>query len=884
MKYHWIAAAALIVCSCSVEEISDSLANNGYPSEVTARIDDYTATPETRAYVDENMKILWNQDDRISLFNKYTYNKEYLFKGSDGANSGVFKEVTTNDVVVGNPLDKVYAVYPYMELTEVSNSGVITLELPSEQTYKKNSFGRGDNVMVSATTNTDLVFRNLCGYLVLKLYGDNVSVESISLRGNNGEILAGKADVTADVGSTPTMAFRAAGVSNTITLNCEPPVKLGSSSNDATIFWIVVPPTKFSGGFTLTVTDPEGNVFVKESLSEKEIVWNSTYRVSALKVVPEYTGNIAVKSISLNKTSLSMVEGQSETLVATVAPENATDKAISWTSSDQSIVAVDEDGTLNALSPGTTIITAQAGLKKATCKVTVNEAKNNVIYYTSVDRFVVRPSDYRLFGANILSNEYKNGQGIMVFDGDITEIGSYAFRGSTYLSSVILPNSVTSIGGGAFLGCTGLTSITIPDSVTSIGNFAFDGCTGLTSITIPDSVTSIGGSAFNGCTGLTSVTIPDSVTNIGGSAFQGCTGLTSITIPDSVTSIGNGAFLGCTGLTSITIPDSVTSIGGSAFSDCTGLTSITIPDSVTSIEGYAFRGCTGLTSITIPDSVTNIGSNAFQGCTGLTSITIPDSVTSIGNGAFLGCTGLTSITIPDSVTSIGGSAFNGCTGLTSATIPTCVISNPFANVFGNCENLTSVVINRGVTSIGSNAFNGCTGLTSITIPDSVTSIGEYAFQRCTGLTSITIPNSVTSIGSNAFNGCTGLTSITFPDSVKSIGDFAFWGCTGLTSITIPDGVRSIGRSAFSRCSGLTSVTIPGSVTHIGSDAFYGCTGLTTFTVLASYPPTISSSYSGPLGDSIADNLTIYVLEESVELYKTDPGWSWYSSNIQAIPE
>ena len=792
MKYHWIAAAALIVCSCSVEEISDSLANNGYPSEVTARIDDYTATPETRAYVDENMKILWNQDDRISLFNKYTYNKEYLFKGSDGANSGVFKEVTTNDVVVGNPLDKVYAVYPYMELTEVSNSGVITLELPSEQTYKKNSFGRGDNVMVSATTNTDLVFRNLCGYLVLKLYGDNVSVESISLRGNNGEILAGKADVTADVGSTPTMAFRAAGVSNTITLNCEPPVKLGSSSNDATIFWIVVPPTKFSGGFTLTVTDPEGNVFVKESLSEKEIVWNSTYRVSALKVVPEYTGNIAVKSISLNKTSLSMVEGQSETLVATVAPENATDKAISWTSSDQSIVAVDEDGTLNALSPGTTIITAQAGLKKATCKVTVNEAKNNVIYYTSVDRFVVRPSDYRLFGANILSNEYKNGQGIMVFDGDITEIGSYAFRGSTYLSSVILPNSVTSIGGGAFYGCTGLTSITIPDSVTSIGNFAFDGCTGLTSITIPDSVTSIGGSAFNGCTGLTSVTIPDSVTNIGGSAFQGCTGLTSITIPDSVTSIGNGAFLGCTGLTSITIPDSVTSIGGSAF--------------------------------------------------------------------------------------------NGCTGLTSATIPTCVISNPFANVFGNCENLTSVVINRGVTSIGSNAFNGCTGLTSITIPDSVTSIGEYAFQRCTGLTSITIPNSVTSIGSNAFNGCTGLTSITFPDSVKSIGDFAFWGCTGLTSITIHDGVRSIGRSAFSRCSGLTSVTIPGSVTHIGSDAFYGCTGLTTFTVLASYPPTISSSYSGPLGDSIADNLTIYVLEESVELYKTDPGWSWYSSNIQAIPE
>ncbi|MDD7292821.1 MAG: leucine-rich repeat domain-containing protein, partial [Clostridiaceae bacterium] len=73
--------------------------------------------------------------------------------------------------------------------------------------------------------------------------------------------------------------------------------------------------------------------------------------------------------------------------------------------------------------------------------------------------------------------------------------------------------------------------VVIPDTlggypVTNIGDYAFRDCTSLTSVTIPDSVTSIGRDAFYRCTGLTSITIPDSVTSIGKDAFLGCTGLT----------------------------------------------------------------------------------------------------------------------------------------------------------------------------------------------------------------------------------------------------------------------------------------------------------------------------------------------------------------------
>jgi hypothetical protein len=208
--------------------------------------------------------------------------------------------------------------------------------------------------------------------------------------------------------------------------------------------------------------------------------------------------------------------------------------------------------------------------------VTVAEGPaDNEIWYTSSDGNIVNPNKTDVFGANIVSNTYEDGKGVITFDGEVTTIGNGAFFECYYLTSVVLPNSVTSIGNQAFWYCIGLTSVTIPNSVTGIGVSAFAYCSGLTSITIPNSVTSIGTYAFVGCSSLTSIIIPNSVTSIGDWAFSNCSGLTSITIPNSVTRIGESAFDGCSGLTSITIPNSITTIGYKAFRNCSGLTSIT---------------------------------------------------------------------------------------------------------------------------------------------------------------------------------------------------------------------------------------------------------------------------------------------------------------------
>ena len=376
--------------------------------------------------------------------------------------------------------------------------------------------------------------------------------------------------------------------------------------------------------------------------------------------------------------------------------------------------------------------TKQAGSNSDSTKAEDQKPKpvtqpNNEIWYTSSDGKVVKP--YKgIFGAEIESNTYKNGKGIIKFKGDVTTIGEKAFYECKSLTSVTIPNSVTTIGNSAFASCESLTSVIIPNSVTTIGYRAFSGCSSLTSVTIPDSVTTIGDGAFNGCRNIKEFK--------GGSAFINgrClvingklvafapAGITKFTIPDSVTEIGNYAFLGCKNLTSVTIPNGVTTIGGDAFLGCKNLTSVTIPDSVTTIGDSAFRECPNLTTINIPNRVTTIGEHAFEECCSIKSITIPNSVKTIGRCAFDRCSSLTSVTISNSITAIHEFTFN------------------------ECSNLKSVAIPKGVKHIGDFAFKGCDMLESVTLPYSIEEIGWDAFFGCRNLITVycdaTIPPSI----------------------------------------------------------------------------------------------------------------------------------------------
>lgn len=542
---------AFLASSCGEEELVKDQSTSSDSLKFTAVFEG----DESRTYVEKDRLLRWTAGDQISLFVANTLNRQYQFEGKTGANSGYFNEVN-HRFGTGNDLDCHYAVYPYdstIEITDDTDESIqITATLPAEQSYAENSFGLGANTMVAVTQDTDdtyLKFKNVCGYLKLQFYGDDVTIKSITLKGNNNEMIAGKATITSVYGGNPSVSMTA-DATGTITLDCgNKGVKIGTTEETATAFWMVVSPVTFRRGFTITITDVNGKQYTKPTTNLVTLERNVIHPMKAF--------------------------------------------------------AVEMEG-----------------------------IPNNQIWYTSSDSKIVTPYATNVFGANIVSNVFENGHGIITFDNDVTSIGQNAFSGCSSLIGITIPNSVTSIAKLAFLHCSSLVGITIPSNVTKIGDSAFCGCSSLNSITIPDNVTSVDFGAFADCSSLVSIVvdsnnpvydsrencnavieiasntlvagckttvIPNSVTSIGDFAFDSCTSLTGITIPNSVTYIGYGAFAWCSGLISITIPSSVTSIHHSSFFDCYSLTRVDVQATTPpTLNGDNFINCSSDLKIYVP--------------------------------------------------------------------------------------------------------------------------------------------------------------------------------------------------------------------------------------------------------------------------------------------
>ena len=134
-----------------------------------------------------------------------------------------------------------------------------------------------------------------------------------------------------------------------------------------------------------TVTDENGKYnFGKQVLSGAytlDIAGDSSYDAYTTSVSIDYASNtllnitrkvpvVPVDEIILNTNTLSLTRGATAALTATVTPDNATDKTVTWTTADEKVATV-EKGIVTAVGNGTTTITAGAGDQTAVCTVTV---------------------------------------------------------------------------------------------------------------------------------------------------------------------------------------------------------------------------------------------------------------------------------------------------------------------------------------------------------------------------------------------------------------------------------------------------------------------------------------------------------------------------------
>lgn len=728
------ACAVTLLTSCTQDAIDNKQAlqtlMENIPDKIYAEIDDVTS----RTYVEEGNHLRWNEGDKISYFPGITYNLEYRFDGKTGDNSGSFTKITEK-LITGNELINTYAFYPYNEATSMSDDGIINFTFPATQSYAENSFGLGANAMVAVTDGKDdniLRFKNLCGYIKLKVYGD-ATIKSLTLKGNDDEPLAGAATITAIYGNDPVTTL-ADDATTTLIIDCGTGVTLGTTAEEATEFWFVVPSYNFAKGISIDITDINGFVMTQSTTKEVIVNRNTIQPMTAFEFKPQSSYKPTNNEILYTATSK-------------IEPY-ATDAF------------------------GANII-------------------SNEWNETTGEGTITFDGDVYYLGGNAF-RDLDNLTNITI-PNSIILIGYCAFYGCENLTTITIPSELKVIGDSAFTGCSKLTSINIPNSVTTIGAYAFSGCS-IATIFIPNSFISIGSYAFSGCKGTLCIDNSNimNVTCYVDSfshklAYSGIfinSKFSEIIFGDNVSIIPQNAFRECYYLKKITFGNNIKYIEDNAFYDC-GLSTVNLPNSVISIGDKAFYSCNSMTDIYIPNSVISIGSNAFGDCNNLSNVHINDiakwceikfnssdsnplyyadnlyvngqliegvlkldKINEIGQYAFYEYEHISSISLPDTVTHIGSYAFKGC------------------------DNLSSINLGNGLKIIYKYAFSTCRNLTDIHLCDGIVMINDYAFDCCSSLTKISIPNSITTIGEGAFSNCSSLSEVfckaTTPPSIGSI--------------------------------------------------------------------------------------------------------------------
>ena len=274
---------------------------------------------------------------------------------------------------------------------------------------------------------------------------------------------------------------------------------------------------------------------------------------------------------------------------------------------------------------------------------------------------------------------------------------------------------------------------------------------------------------------------------------------------------------------------------------------------------------------------------------------------------------------------------NGIPVTDSLIIEGCGIVSPFAFMGLNCK---QVIIGKGTTHIGIHAFLNST-LEELAMGPDLETIEQQAFEGCANLTRVTLSPVLSTIGYKAFpetfkneykdvairevfvpsietfayldyewgnnfywgaykpifgssytlyvNNET-FENISIPGFFKDLGAFCMGGVKNVYSVTCEEGIKGTGFSSFMDCENLESVTFPSTLETFYT-SFEGCPNLTTIKLKSLTPPKPGEYYFNyfSISNPIFYTATIFVPEESIELYRNDEFWSNFV-NILPIDE
>lgn len=553
---------------------------------------------------------------------------------------------------------------------------------------------------------------------------------------------------------------------------------------------------------------------------------------------------VAVLEVTLSRTALTMIVGDTEKLTATVLPEHAGYDGLVWSSNNASVALVDVEGLVTAVSAGNATITATVGGIQAICEVTVTDAVPEGLTVTTyevllealrtggtsadVPTLIMLGSDITIPAGGDHTSPPINGSGYFKIDGGdhilAWEENSYYFLGNINADDDAVHIELTNIklaqGANSFLSmiyvCNG--RITLGKGVALNGQHMLAAVGGKAALELGD------GCELSDATGSSySTTVMNGAILVlnGGKTAAGtyirlsndifpAVSYPLISVPKALT----GDVHLCFTLNGI----SAIAQGADGYqltqADYDRLT-VNPESSWVSLYGETMKQYNDDIFELYLDPTTD-----YQIKLRLKNFTPPAS----------GNIDMTSMTADEAQTTILAALAAGFTELK--------LTGELSKI-GMGGNWGTFINNKQITKCD---------LTGVTGWGRTPTLPELAFMNCTALQEVTLPDDVRVIGSSAFFGCAALITVNL-SQVTWINLNAFYECASLEMLIL-DNVTEIGREAFYGCTSLKTLKIP-KCTRFGNYIVTGCKALTRIEATA------TGDFLDIIGNSSIENYAVF---------------------------
>ncbi len=492
-------------------------------------------------------KTVWNAADLVSVFYNSDANDCWQFEGATGDKSGTLVCKSTGTTT--EPADCVVVAYPYKEGNTLSVADhTVFMTLSPAQVYTQGSYGLGSNVMVASGYDDSFVLKSVCGWISVQLTG-SATIREISLKGNNGERIAGRIAVNYKTAEASFAGGAAASpddgqvggtllAGDKITLACTGGVKLDPAN--ATEFYISLLPQTFENGITVTVKAMDGTEMVQSTSGEVVVSRNTIQPMAAFEYAGTAVGEqpFAIVYTTTDGEPLTHAEILDSQIVTAHTFENGIGTIYLSDDANERYedIFVNESNTLKTIAfpEGVTKLvegsfTMCKGLEEVTFPASMKCVEADFAYSPIKCVYI---ADLAKWCA-------------MEGTGKCMKNGASLYVAGELVTDLVIPSGVSSICKEAFMGCGSIKSVTIPDSVTRIDQDAFAYCPNIESFSgkfasedgrwlIYENpiklATEVAGFAS---VGLTEAVVPEGVTYVNVSILDQ-SGIESITLPSTV--------------------------------------------------------------------------------------------------------------------------------------------------------------------------------------------------------------------------------------------------------------------------------------------------------------------------------------------------------------